>query len=167
VPNESVPPHVVTLVFESHLPVSARALYDWHAEPGAFERLAPPGGRVKVLERKGTIRDGDRLVMRIRVAPFLWRTWEAVHRDHVEGRGFTDVQVRGPFPFYEHRHRFEPLADGTSKLVDEVRYRVPFGPLGRLLLGAGIRRDMERLFARRHAVTREDLAARAAQRSTS
>lgn len=163
----SAPPHVVTLRFESALPVSARALYDWHAEPGAFERLAPPWRRLRVVSREGTIRDGDRLVMRVRVAPLLWRTWEAVHRDHVEGRAFTDAQVRGPFAFYEHRHRFEPEPDGSSRLVDEVRYRLPFGALGRWLLGASIRRDLERLFAHRHAVTRADLAARTAPRSAS
>ena len=45
-------------VQESALSAPARALYDWHARPGAFERLAPPWQALRVVERCGGIEDG-------------------------------------------------------------------------------------------------------------
>lgn len=44
---------------------------------------------------------------------------------------FTDDQVRGPFATFRHVHRFEPAEDGT-RMVDEVAFTAPLGPLGRL-----------------------------------
>ncbi len=44
-------------------------------------------------------------------------------------------------------------------LLDSIRYRAPFGPVGGWLGGRRIRRDLERAFAYRHALTRGDLAA--------
>ncbi len=91
----------------SSMPVSADELYAWHARPGAFERLAPPWQRLRVVERSGTIENGDRLVMEAPVWPTHVR-WVAVHREHVRGRQFVDVQEKGPFALWRHRHAFEP-----------------------------------------------------------
>jgi ligand-binding SRPBCC domain-containing protein len=40
--------HRITFVATSRLPASAEAVFDWHEAPGAFERLTPPGERVRV-----------------------------------------------------------------------------------------------------------------------
>jgi len=144
---------------QSVLPVSAEALYRWHARAGAFERLTPPWQRLELVERQGSIRDGDRSVLRMRLAPLVWKRWVAVHRDHRENHGFSDVQEEGPFASFEHEHRFEETPEGGSVLVDRIHYRAPLGRIGALLGGGKICRDLERAFTYRHAVTRGDLAA--------
>jgi ligand-binding SRPBCC domain-containing protein len=123
-------------VFEkrSTMPVPVDELYGWHARPGAFERLAPPWQRLRVVERSGTIADGDRLVMEYGLGP-VKRRWVAVHKDHVEGRGFTDVQQDGPFARWEHRHTFIP-DDDRSVLEDHVEYELP-GPAAAQWAAAG------------------------------
>ncbi|MBC7833644.1 MAG: hypothetical protein H7Y88_00905 [Phycisphaerales bacterium] len=70
------------------------------------------------------------------------------------GGEFTDVQIKGPFHRWEHRHIVE--ADGANRCVlrDEVTYELPFGALGRVFSGALARRRLERMFEYRHAVTR-------------
>ncbi|MBW7905689.1 MAG: TIGR01777 family oxidoreductase [Phycisphaerae bacterium] len=145
-------------VFEhrSSLPCAPRVAFDWHARPGAFERLAPPWERIEVSDRRGTIRDGDCLTFRLRRGP-LRLTWEARHTDCQDGRSFTDEQVRGPFARWRHVHEFLPRADGACELVDRVDYALPFGPLGRALAGRATRRALQRLFAWRHERTRRDL----------
>jgi uncharacterized protein len=155
----------------SPMPVTAQELYEWHARPGAFERLSPPWQRVRVIERKGTIEDGDRLVMEARLGP-VRRRWVAVHRDHVPGRQFVDEQEQGPFARWRHRHVFEPMGggaagsgtdsgelggDGRSVLHDTVEYELP-GPevTARAAEGLAARR-IERLFRFRHQRTHDDL----------
>jgi uncharacterized protein (TIGR01777 family) len=149
----------------SVLPVSADALYRWHARPGAFERLAPPWQQVHVIERHGSIHDGDRTVLSLKLAPLVWKRWVARHEGHVEGRGFSDVQVEGPFRAFRHEHRFDDAPEGGSVLSDRTTYVPPLGALGRVLVGRRIRRDLERAFTYRHALTRGDLAAHAAMGS--
>lgn len=152
-------------VFEkrSVLPVPAEQLYAWHARPGAFERLAPPWQRLRVVERTGTIADGDRLVMEFGVWP-VKRRWVAVHKDHVEGLGFTDVQAEGPFASWEHRHRFTPEGEAQSVLEDHVEYRLPGPEVAGRAAGRAAARRLERLFAFRHARTGNDLGRHAVYR---
>lgn len=140
------------------LPVSAADAYAWHARPGAFERLAPPWSSVRVLERSGRgLEVGTRLVIETPIGPIRTR-WVAEHVACEPGRLFRDVQREGPFARWEHEHRFEDDPRGGSTLIDRVTWRLPSGPLG-----AGFAaREIERLFARRHAVTLGDLERHAA-----
>jgi hypothetical protein len=145
-----------TLEFSTRIDASAEALFDWHDRPGAFERLVPPWAPVR-LERFEGIREGDRAVIRIGPGPLALR-WVAEHTDVVEGRQFCDRQVRGPFAHWEHRHRFEPVEGGASRLVDRIEYALPGGPLGRALGPAFVEPELRRQFAYRHRTTRRDLA---------
>jgi len=154
-------PATQRFVEECALPAPAGAVYDWHARPGAFERLAPPWQRLRIVERSGGIADGGRVAFDACFGP-VTRRWEAVHRDAVPGERFTDEQLRGPFASWVHTHRFVPLGEQQSRLLDEIEYRLPFGVPGAVLGGALAEREIARLFRFRHRRTREDLARHAA-----
>src|ERR1035438_9243688 len=85
-----------TFIRRSRILAPAADVYAWHALPGALERLTPPGERVKVIEKKGGIDRGARVVLQFGRWPFS-RRWVAEHRDYEEGRYFSDVQISGPF----------------------------------------------------------------------
>src|SRR4051794_34467280 len=89
------------------LPVPAAETFAWHERPGALERMTPPWERVRVIEKIGTIRDGDRVVLDVDQWPLKLRM-EHVHRDYIAGRQFRDVQVRGPFRHFVHTHEVTP-----------------------------------------------------------
>jgi hypothetical protein len=141
----------------SRMPVAANELFAWHAREGAFERLQPPWESVEVLERSGEgIREGARLVVRMRVGPVPMK-FVARHTAYVEGSLFQDTQESGPFAKWVHTHRMWPEPPSASILEDEIEYEPPVGPLGRAFGGGMIRRRLERMFSYRHALTREDL----------
>lgn len=146
-------------VFEarSELPVGAAEAFRWHARPGAFLRLTPPWERIAILEAEGGIETGGRVVMRVGSPPLSVR-WVAVHRDFEEGRRFVDVQESGPFSHWVHEHRFDDRGEGLSIVLDRIRYALPFGAAGDVLLGSLTRRRLERMFRYRGAVTAGDLA---------
>ena len=130
-------------------------MFDWHARPGALERLTPPWRAVRVIERSGrALEPGSRVTLRVPLGPF-GISWTAEHGPCVPGRSFSDRQVAGPFAVWEHRHLFEPAAGAASTLVDEVRYALPGG---RWALPARpfARREIERLFTYRQRVTAVD-----------
>lgn len=146
----------------SRMPAPASELFAWHTREGALERLMPPWETAELLQRASDgIREGSRVVMRMKVGP-VWQTWEARHTKYIQDSLFQDEQVSGPFARWVHTHRIWPEPPSSSVLDDEVLYAPPMGVLGRAFGGGMIRRRLERVFAYRHAVTREDLRRHAA-----
>ncbi|MCU0727125.1 MAG: SRPBCC family protein [Planctomycetes bacterium] len=134
----------------SRIAAPATAVWRWHERPEALADLIPPWDRVEVVSREGEgLAEGTRVTLRLRVGPFS-RLWVAEHRAPVPNREFHDVQVRGPFAEWDHVHRFGPDGSDACVMTDEVAYRLPFGPLGALLLARSVRRRLERMFTFRH-----------------
>ena len=50
---------------KSRLPVDARSAFAWHNRGGAIERLMPPWEDAKVISKKGGIREGDKISLKI------------------------------------------------------------------------------------------------------
>lgn len=141
----------------SRLPVTADRLYEWHASPGAFERLAPPWEDLRDIQRRGGLEVGAETRFTVHKGP-VGLPWVARHVEHEAGRGFADVQERGPFASWLHRHRFEPAGPTSCDLIDEVRWEAPLGPLGGLVAGPMLAATVARMFEFRHRRTRDDLA---------
>ncbi|MBM4257247.1 MAG: TIGR01777 family protein [Deltaproteobacteria bacterium] len=144
--------------YRTRINAPAEEVFRWHARPGAFERLTPPWESVEVVERTGSIQNGDRLVLRMHLGP-VSQKWVAEHRDYVEGRQFRDIQREGPFPHWEHTHRFEPDGPTACFLEDRIEYKLPLGKLGHKSGHRFVRRKLERLFRYRHEITAGDVAA--------
>lgn len=145
-------------VFRTPLPVSAAEAFAWHERPGAFQRLTPPWQDVEVLEHTGGIRDGARVVLKVKKGPLSFR-WELRHVDYREGEQFVDEQVSGPFAAYRHEHRFlSGDAPDTSVMEDDLSWDVPLGAAGDFIGGGPVERDLERLFHFRHRRLVDDLA---------
>lgn len=127
---------------------------------GAHERsMAGSSERAVAGTTSGTIGLGETVTWRARHFRIVWRmtsritALEAPHR-------FVDEQVRGPFARFHHLHRFEPSARGTQ-MVDEIEFRAPFGPLGRLAERVALARYLPRLIAERNASLAAELGASA------
>jgi ligand-binding SRPBCC domain-containing protein len=145
----------------SRMPASAEAVYKFHAEPDALERLAPPWEKAQVVARTGNIEQpGSRVTLRVVVGPFT-QHWTAEHTACLPGKMFRDVMVSGPFRRWEHTHEFLPETDSSSWLADTVEYEFPLGWLGKLFGGAYTRRRLQRMFEWRHKVTAQILEDRA------
>jgi uncharacterized protein len=144
--------------YRSRVPASAEAVYRFHLESGALERLTPPWERVRILSRTGNIDSpGSHVTLRVSVGPFS-QDWISEHTACEPGRFFRDVMVSGPFPRWEHTHKFLPDTATSSWLEDTAEYDLPFDWLGKLLAGAYTRRRLQRLFVWRHRITEEQLA---------
>ena len=148
-------------VRRTEMPCSADELFAWHLRPGAFARLSPPWERVEVEHWEPPTAIGKQAIIRMRLAPLVWRRWYAEYRECEPGRLFRDVQVSGPFAQFDHRHKMLPVESNSSILEDQIEYEPPLGKLGQLVAGRFVRRNLENLFAYRHRVTLDDLEAHA------
>lgn len=149
-----------TFCERSYCDVPVAELAAWHLRRGAFERLSPPWAPAVLVERPAELEDGARAVIKMG-GLLMKRRWVAEHRNVDPEHGFIDVQLEGPFAYWHHAHRFEPAGPQTSRLTDEVQYRLPLGALGKLVAGRMVDNEVRRMFAYRHATTRADLATHA------
>jgi ligand-binding SRPBCC domain-containing protein len=144
---------------KSRIAAPASQVFVWHELPDAFARLTPPWEAARVVELPATLGGESRAVILVGHWPLRVR-WVAEHRDlrrYEEGGGeFTDVQVKGPFRSWSHRHIVTADGPGACTLTDHIRYELPLGLLGRLVGGPLVRRKLERMFDYRHRVTREE-----------
>ncbi|OWK38039.1 TIGR01777 family oxidoreductase [Fimbriiglobus ruber] len=139
------------------VPVSADALFAWHARPAAFFRLVPPWEQVTPVAVKGPFGNGQTVTVRTPIFGPIQKTWTAELYDVEPGRRFRDRQLHGPFAAWNHTHEMIPDGPDRSTLEDHVEYRVPLGLLGHALGAGGVRHRLSALFAYRHALTESDL----------
>lgn len=137
------------------LPVSVETAFAWHARPGAFHRLTPPWEPVEVIDKQGTIRNGDTLVLRIK--GFVQQQWHARHEGYVENVQFQDRQEKGPFGHWFHSHKFESQGDSQARLTDEISYQLPMGQLGETFGSGFVKSKLDAMFAYRNRVLISDL----------
>src|SRR5258706_16163787 len=103
-----------SFVRRTHMPVSPARLFAWHAEPGAFTRLAPPWERVRLERDASGLVEGEEVRFRLGRFPFVVR-WVARIEAVIPGVSFRDVQLRGPFAAWTHTHRM--LTDGPESSI--------------------------------------------------
>lgn len=141
------------------VPVSREALFNYHAAPGALERLIPPWESVAIESSDRSLDPGSRVVLKMGLGPIPLR-WVAVHGKCEPPKFFEDRQESGPFAAWHHLHRFDEVPrelGGGAMLTDHVDYRLPLGRLGAFFGGRAVRGQLEAMFRYRHRVTHDDL----------
>ncbi len=120
-------------------------MFAFFADAGNLETITPPWLRFRIVDLSTQSIEAGTLIryrLSMRGIPFGWKTeirsWNPPHR-------FTDVQLSGPFALWHHTHLFRQQ-DGGTLITDIVRYRVPFGALGRVVEWLQVRRDVGRIF---------------------
>ena len=146
---------ISTYKSELEVPVPVDQLFSWHENPGAFERLTPPFEPVKVKKRKGGI-DGGEVHLQMNLGP-IPLPWVARHHDYIKNEQFLDEQVSGPFDSWNHAHLFEKIDAKSSKLIDKIDYKLPFGTVGKTFGGAFAEQKIKQMFAYRRNITKNDL----------
>ncbi|WP_439902130.1 SRPBCC family protein [Microbacterium azadirachtae] len=104
---------------------------------------------------EGSMAEGDTVTWSARHFGMRFRMTSIVF-DVDRPRAFSDRQLRGPFAAFRHRHTFAPVPEGTL-MRDEIDFRSPLGPVGRLVDALVMRRHLVRLIQQRN----DTLAARA------
>ena len=140
----------------SNLPVSCEEAFAWHERPGAFERMQPPWEKLRILERKGTIYDGDSIKLKVKSGCFSFLMY-AKHQNYIKNKQFEDILLKSPFRSWKHTHSFENLDINKSKLIDNIKYELPFGFLSPFINRTLIKNKLDNLFAYRHRTLNNDL----------
>lgn len=142
-----------TIAQEQFIARPRAEVFEFFSDARNLERLTPPWLNFKIDEIPDELGEGAliKYSLRLRGLPIHWVTRI---EEWTPGERFVDLQIAGPYALWHHTHEFED-AEGGTLVRDTVRYRVPFGPLGRLVDRVQVSRDTEKIFNYR----REQLAA--------
>jgi ligand-binding SRPBCC domain-containing protein len=142
----------IRVLLESAEPAADHARLQLH-EADRAEQDAPPPSPAGLAsgEAAGV---GSTIVTSFRVFPFLppRAQWVARITEFEWNHYFEDVQDKGPFKSWRHRHEFREEARGgiAGTLVrDVIDYEVGFGFVGAIADAIFVRRQMESTFAQR------------------
>ena len=137
---------------ESIIKASPERVFAFHEQADVLQRLIPPWERARVIQSARISDVGSQAIIETRaLGPFTVR-WVAQHTVYQPPHLFEDVQLKGPFHSWRHRHIIEPHAGGAI-LHDEIDYEPPLGFLGRTFAPLFIQKRLERLFTYRHRIT--------------
>lgn len=135
---------------EASIPLDRLEVFPFFAAAENLERITPPELRFRILSPLPILMaEGAVIEYRLSLegVPFRWRTriteWDPP-------RAFTDLQEKGPYRTWIHRHTFEESAGGTL-MRDEVRWSLPLWPWSAPVL-PWVRRKLERIFRFRQEV---------------
>ena len=144
---------IMTFNKESIIRASQERVFAFHELPDALKRLTPSWEPSRVIQGVSSLRVGERAIVETRILGVLRARFVSEHTAYDPPRMFEDVQVKGPFRRWRHRHLVEPHAEGAL-LHDEIEYEPPFGFLGRWAAQFLVVPRLRRLFEHRHEVTR-------------
>jgi ligand-binding SRPBCC domain-containing protein len=159
---------VPVLEFETTIAAPLERVWAFYSDPvKALPALTPPDIEVSMESADRPVQVGSRIILNIR-QPLLQRRrvrWVAKIVEHRpphpvafgEEARFVDEQESGPFKMWRHEHDFERIDEKTTRMLDRVTYRVPFGPIGWIADFVFVRRQLAEMFRYRHEQTRKIL----------
>jgi ligand-binding SRPBCC domain-containing protein len=139
---------------ETVLPAERARVFEFFSAAENLSRITPPSLGFEIRTPLPVAMGEGALIdyrIRLRGVPMRWRTriceWNPPH-------SFVDEQLRGPYRVWVHRHSFSDAPDGGTLMRDEVRYALPFPPLGEVALPF-VRWEIRGIFEFRHRAMME------------
>jgi hypothetical protein len=127
------------------IPRDREEVFAFFSEAGNLERITPRFVNFEIVTpqpiamRAGTLIDYR---MKLFGLPVRWRT---LIQEFESPSHFADVQLKGPYRLWHHRHDFEAV-DGGTRMRDRVDYELPFGLIGTIARALIVRRTLDRIF---------------------
>jgi uncharacterized protein (TIGR01777 family) len=109
---------------------------------------------VRVIGSSGSIKSGNEVAIKLPVIGKIGIQWVLRHTEYDPPNLFRDEQIRGPFKSWRHNHKFISESSSSTKIIDNIEYKLP---LGGDILAPLINRELTRLFRHRHRTLTRDM----------
>ena len=160
---------IYRIQFEQWVPIAIEKVFLFFANPNNLPRIMPPGSGTKLAALRlahppdpmapvpnldSLAGVGSEIVTSFRPVPFLpFRAlWIALITEFEWNHHFADIQKKGPFKRFQHRHEFSAQTrNGVSGTTvrDVIEYDPGFGLLGALVQKLFIAPSLQQTFAYR------------------
>ena len=138
---------------ESVIRANPERVFEFHEQADVLSLLIPPWESARVIQPAKISKVGADAIIETKLFGPIKIRWIARHTLYDPPRMFEDVQLKGPFRSWRHRHIVESHVEGAI-LRDVIDYEPPLGFLGRAFAPSLVQKRLEKLFEFRHEVTR-------------
>lgn len=145
---------MMRFVKQSVIRASPECVFEFHERPDVLAILLPPWESARVIQPAKISEVGSQAIVETRIFGPIKMRWVAQHTVYDPPHMFEDVQVKGPFRSWRHRHVVAAHVNGAL-LRDLIDYKPPLGFLGRAFAPLVVERRLRKLFDYRHDVTRK------------
>jgi ligand-binding SRPBCC domain-containing protein len=118
---------------ETLLPTSIENAFDFFSNPYNLQEITPDDMDFKVLNTDLPLKIKEGLKIDYIVKPLLGipLKWQTLILNVKEPYFFVDEQIKGPYAYWHHEHRFIKQGELTL-MIDDLTYCMPLGILGRM-----------------------------------
>ena len=135
-----------TLQRKITVPGTLEAVFDFFNRPENLEILTPDSLKFNMLT-PSPVAMHNGAVFDYTIGLFgIPMRWTSVIANYDPPHQFVDIQLKGPYAFWHHRHSFEAKPTGVE-VTDEIHYEIGFSLLGKVLLRPLVQRQLESIFA--------------------
>lgn len=137
-----------TLREVTQVPASLESVFDFFNRPENLEKLTPCFLKFRVLTPVPlAMHNGAIFDYRIRLLGIPIR-WTSIIAQYDPPHSFVDIQLRGPYSFWHHKHSFVQRGGGVE-VTDEVHYDVGYFFMGKMLNALMIKHQLQLIFSYR------------------
>lgn len=136
------------------VPHELAKVFDFFSRPENLEVITPPTMKMTFLTPSPIPMHVGSIIDYVIKLNGLSLRWTTAISEYDPPYRFVDVQLQGPYSLWHHAHNFEDVEEGT-RIMDEVRYVMPLGPLGALVNFIKVKHDLNTIFNYRTQVIAE------------
>ncbi|NQV35671.1 MAG: SRPBCC family protein [Phycisphaeraceae bacterium] len=134
------------------VPGTVDTVFEFFNRPENLERLTPDSLKFSMLTPSPVcMHNGAVFDYTIGLFGIPMR-WTSVITNYDPPHQFVDIQLKGPYAFWHHRHSFESKGDEVE-VTDEIHYEIGMWFIGNWLIKPFIQRQLNTIFSyRSHAI---------------
>jgi len=139
-------PKIHSLHREQVIATDLKRAWEFISSPANLDAITPPDLSFEIVtEVPEVMYNGLLIEYRVGI-PFLGKqTWLTELKHIREAHSFVDEQRIGPYRLWYHYYELQQVVGGV-RFVDQVRYVMPFGPLGEIARSMYVRQQLRQIF---------------------
>jgi len=116
---------------EQILNTDISTVWDFVSKPENLGKITPNDMGFDILSISNPYMEEGMLIA-YKISPMLniKTTWITIITNVIKHKKFIDQQVKGPYKFWHHEHKFEVISSDKVKMTDIITYIPPFGVFG-------------------------------------
>jgi ligand-binding SRPBCC domain-containing protein len=129
------------------LPASISEVWSFISSPGNLKEITPRNMDFLVTSNSVSEKMYPGMIITYKVSPLpgIRLNWMTEITNIKEYEYFVDEQRIGPYSFWHHQHKIEPIEGGVL-MTDIVTYQPPFGFIGAIMNSLIIKNRLQQIF---------------------
>lgn len=140
---------------KTFIPSDLNTCWEFFSTPENLSRITPSAMDFQIKDFDGKkMYGGQRIGYTVKPLLGVKVKWLTEIRSVNNKKEFVDVQLKGPYKIWHHRHLFKVKGNGVE-MIDIVHYKLPFGLFGRILEKFIVKKKVEEIFDFREHIIKE------------